>query len=397
MNTTATTLSSSFSKSLKFLLAFSVTLIVANLYYYQPILKEIGNTLFIPNSYWGLLIAIVQFGYLLGVVFLVPLGDLISKKKLILTNLSVLAASLVISYFAISPLSFFVSSFFLGLGASTIQMIIPYSANLVPEKERGAMIGTLMSGLMFGIMLSRPFASLMTEYFGWHSVFASSAVMAFILLFLLYAFLPETPTQRTQKNYFSLLCSMFGIFSEFKIIRLRGFYQASLFGVFCLYWTAAPLHLASDYKLSQSQIALFALIGISGAFIAPMAGRWADKGLTARLTSMALLISSLSFLLEPMTLGHSLIGLIVLCLSGVILDACVTTNLVCSQKKIFSLPSEKHSRANGIFIAIIFLGGGLGSFLGAWSYNYGGWLLTSLIGISFPLWPLMVHLKNKNA
>lgn len=121
MNTTSTILSFSFSKSLKFLLAFSVTLIVANLYYYQPILKEIGNTLFIPNSYWGLLIAIVQFGYLLGVVFLVPLGDLISKKRLILTNLSILTASLVVSYFAISPISFFISSFFLGLGASTIQ------------------------------------------------------------------------------------------------------------------------------------------------------------------------------------------------------------------------------------------------------------------------------------
>lgn len=389
-------LSSSFSKSLKFLLATSVGLIVANLYYFQPILKEIGNTLLIPSAYWGLLIAVVQLGYLLGVLFLVPLGDLINKKTLILTNLGVLALSLLGAYLAISPISFFVSIFFLGMGTATIQMIIPFSANLVPQQERGAMIGTLMSGLMFGIMLARPISSILTDHFGWHSVFIISGIVIVSLVILFYVTLPDSVPQSTHKNYPALLKSMFGVLKEFKIIRFRGFYQASLFGVFCLYWTAVPLHLMNVYNLSQSQIAVFAILGIAGAFVAPMAGRWADKGLTSQLTTLALIVASLSFLMEPITMSHSAFSLAMLCLSGVILDSSVTMNLVCSQKRIFSLPSDKHSRANGIFIAIIFLGGGLGSFLGAWAYNHGGWLLTSLIGLTFPLLPLYIHLKNKD-
>lgn len=391
-------LSLSLTPSLRYLLAFSIGLVVSNLYLYQPILREIGTTIDLKESLWGLIIAIVQFGYLLGVVFLIPAGDLINKKKLILVNLGVLLSGLIMGYFSHSDWQFILASFAIGLGSSTVQIIIPYSASLVSDSERGKLIGFLMSGLMFGIMLSRPAASLLTDFFGWKSVFVASGGALLVLITLLKRSLPDSPPSPQAKNYPQLLVSMFGLFKEHVVIGQRGFIQASLFGTFCLFWTAVPLHLEKVYGLNQSQIAVFALIGISGALIAPWAGKWADQGYTTKMTTYALMIASLCYVVEPLQPLSGFIGVFILCVLGIILDACVTLNLVASQKIIFSLPREKHSRANGIFIAIIFLGGGLGSFLGAFTYNKINWETTRFCGFLLPLIPLILHLRiNKKA
>lgn len=384
-------------RSLVFLLAAAVGITAANLYYAQPLVAMISHALGLAPEAAGLVVTFTQIGYGLGVLMVVPLGDMLENKKLILTMIALTVLGLLGLAFATSIIPYFAAAFATGLGASTVQIIVPYSADLVPEHKRGEIVGSLMSGLMIGIMLSRPVASFLTDLFSWHAVFVVSGALMLLLAFMLHRVLPpRRPKQQTPLSYPHLLKSMLKLMVTVKVLRRRAIYQAFLFGAFCLFWTASPLLLAGpDFQFSQIKIAIFALVGVAGAVSAPFAGRAADRGHGQAATALALLGSSISFGLGLLFEAGSLMALLALVLSAILLDAGVSANLVLGQRAIFSLQPELRGRLNALYIATIFVGGASGSALAAWSYAKGGWHLTALCGFAMPICAFLYFLTER--
>lgn len=388
--------SSAPSKGLVFLLAVAVGVIAANLYYAQPLVALISQALGLAPTAAGLVVTLTQIGYGLGVLLVVPLGDIVENRRLVLAQIGLTVLGLCGLAFATELVPYFIAAFATGLGASTVQVIVPYSAHLVSEENRGRMVGSLMSGLMVGIMMSRPIASFLTDLFSWHAVFILSAAMMVLLGATLYRLLPARVPSTRGIPYSKLLGSMIHLFLESSLLRRRAIYQACVFGSFCVFWTASPLLLASpEYHFSQTQIALFALVGVAGAVAAPFAGRAADRGHGQIATAIALLASAFSFLLGLLFPPGSLAALIALVFSAVLLDAGTSSNLVLGQRAIFALAPEKRSRLNALYIATIFVGGASGSALGAWAYSTGGWKLTAWCGFLLPAIAFLCFLTEK--
>lgn len=374
------------NRSLILLLSAAVAFIAANLYYTQPIASLIGESLALAPEATGLIVMLTQIGYGLGVIFLIPLADITENKKLILIMLGVCTVSLVGLGTTSSIVPYFLAALLVGVGSSTVQVIVPYTASLVSESHRGRTVGTLMSGLMIGIMLSRPFSSLVTDLISWHAVFYLSAGLILILSFALYKKLPPRLPQNNNLKYSDLLGSMGHLFIRTPVLRRRGLYQACMFGAFSLFWTASPLLLAGpEFQFSQKAIALFALAGVAGAISAPLAGRWADRGLSREGTAIAMLTGALSFWVSLIFTPGTWPSLVSLVIGAIMLDAAITANLVLGQRAIFSLRAKYRGRLNGLYVATIFVGGAFGSSIGAWAYVKGGWTLTALIGSLMPL------------
>jgi predicted MFS family arabinose efflux permease len=373
------------SRPLIILLAVAVGVIAANLYYAQPLVAMISHALGLAPEAAGLVVTLTQVGYGLGVLLIVPLGDIAESRRLVMTMMAVAILGLLGLAFVTQLIPYFIAAFATGVGASTVQIIVPYAAHFTPKEKRGQVVGNLMSGLMIGIMLSRPIAGLLTDAFSWHAVFILSAFLMTLLALALYRVLPPRPPTNKDLHYFKLLNSMVHLFLRTEVLRRRAIYQACLFGAFCLFWTASPLLLAgSEFHLSQSAIAIFALVGVSGAISAPFAGKAADRGWTRGATALAMIASSCSFLISHFFHSGSSGALAALVVSAILLDAGITANLVLGQRAIFSLEPEFHGRLNGLYIATIFIGGALGSALGAWAYARGGWDLTSWVGLLMP-------------
>ncbi len=379
-----------------FLLATAVGVIAANLYYAQPLVAQISRALGLAPELAGLVVTLTQAGYGLGVLLLVPLGDIAENRRLVLAMIFAAIVGLLGLAFATQPLTYFLAALLTGLGCSTVQVIVPYAAHFAVEEKRGQVVGSLMSGLMIGIMLSRPIASLLTDLFSWHAVFVMSASLMTLLGLSLYAILPPRPPALTGLHYSKLLASMWHLFLRTRVLQRRGFYQACLYGAFCVFWTATPLLLAGpDFNLSQTGIAIFALVGVAGAVVAPFAGQAADRGWTKGATMTAMIFSSGSFLLSHFFAAGSSAALGALVVAAVLLDAGITANLVLGQRAIFSLAPELRSRLNGLYIAMIFVGGSIGSALGGWAYAYGGWWLTSWLGFLLPLSAFICFLTER--
>ena len=223
------------SKNLVLLLGASVGIVAANLYYAQPLIAPISHSLGLDAAIAGLAVMLTQAGYGLGVLFIVPLADLLENRKLILAMLSLATISLLGVALSTELIAYFVSAFTLGLGASAVQVIVPYAAHFTPDRERGRVVGNLMSGLMLGIMMSRPIASLLTDVFSWHAVFYLSATVMAILVVALVKFLPPRVPLSRGLRYQDLLGSMLQLFLRMPVLRRRGVYQASLFSAFCLF------------------------------------------------------------------------------------------------------------------------------------------------------------------
>ena len=374
------------SSSFIFLLALAIGVTVANLYYAQPLAILISHDLGLSSELAGLVVTLTQLGYGIGVFCAVPLGDMVENRRLILALCLTTIIGLLILIFSREMVSYFASAFIIGLGASSVQVMVPFAAHFVPAENRGHTVGKLMSGLMTGIMLSRPLASVASELSGWHAVFLISLVMMSAIFILLYWRLPTRTPSPAEITYPTLLLSMVQIFLATPVLRRRSFYQAMLFGTFCLFWTAVPLYLGGpEFKFSQSAIAVFALVGVTGAVSAPFAGRAADRGWTQPATFTAIAVCVVSYLLGLIFAAGTIPALAALVVSAILLDAGITANLILGQRAIFLLQPELRSRLNGLYIASIFGGGSLGSALGAWSFSRGGWPLASRMGICLPL------------
>ncbi|TPV47405.1 MFS transporter [Bacillus dicomae] len=383
------------SSGLIILLATACGIIVANLYYAQPLIGVISNEIGLSNSSAGLIVTLTQIGYVVGLLFLVPLGDIVENKKLILILLFLSAFALISMVFVKSATLLLITSFFIGLGSVAAQVLVPLVSYLSSENARGRIVGNVMSGLLLGIMLARPISSLVADMWGWNAIFALSATVIIVLVFVLSKVLP-TRKPKGKTNYIALLNSMWQLLRTTPILRRRAIYHACVFGAFSLFWTTVPLLLSSPaFHFSQTAIALYALVGITGAIAAPIGGRLADRGWTRPATGIALTVVIISLLLPLFIQSSSPFGIAVLVFAAILLDMGVSANLVLSQRLIFSLSPEIRSRLNGLFMAMFFLGGAVGSFIGGWAYALGGWNLTLWIGIAFPTIALLYFASEK--
>ncbi|MDQ0874505.1 putative MFS family arabinose efflux permease [Paenibacillus sp. V4I3] len=380
---------------LTMLLATACGIIVANLYYAQPLVGLISSSIGLSASSAGLIVTLTQIGYVVGLLFIVPLGDIVENRRLVVLSLLLTAVALIVTAMTKNPMLFLAASLFIGLGSVATQVLVPFASYLASESTRGRVVGNVMSGLLLGIMLSRPLSSLVADFFSWQAIFALSATAVIVLAILLSKVLPaRRPTAST--NYVALLVSMWHLLRTTPILRRRAAYHACVFATFSLFWTTVPLLLSGPvFHFSQKEIALYALVGVAGAIAAPAAGRLADRGWTRPATGIALGIVIVSVLLPLMIQTNSPIGITVLVISAILLDAGVSANLVLGQRAIFSLGPEIRSRLNGLFMAIFFFGGALGSALSGWAYTSGGWSAALWIGIIFPIIALLYYATEK--
>ncbi len=385
----------SISPALTFLLATACGLIAANLYYGQPLAGIIGSELGLSAGATGLIVTLTQIGYGVGLLFVVPLGDLIENRKLVVSSVSMAVLSLAAAAFAPHAATFLIAAFLVGVSSVAVQVIVPYAAHMAPHAIRGRVVGNVMSGLMAGIMLARPVSSLLSEVVSWRGVFLTSAAVMALLAVVLFRLLPiRMPEARL--SYGSLMASMGRLALHTPILRRRAIYHAFLFAAFSLFWTTTPLYLSGPhFNLSQGEIALFALAGAAGTVAAPIAGRMADRGWTRVATLFALVSVALSFAVTHLAPEGSHLALAILVVAAIVLDFGVTTNLVLGQRAIFTLGAEFRSRLNGIYMATFFMGGAIGSAVGGWAYAVGEWQAASWIGFALPMAALLYFLTEK--
>lgn len=388
MNATPHT-TSTMTRGMVMLFAFCCGAIVANIYYAQPIIELIAPDIGLTPATASLIVSLTQIGYALGLFFLVPLGDLLENRKLMLLTTVVAIASLLGAAFTAQPNLFLLVSLLIGFSSVSVQILIPLAAHLAPAESRGRVVGSIMGGLLLGILLARPVSSVVADHFGWRAMFmAAAGLMAFISVVLMLTIPKRQPDHSA--TYGQLLGSLGTLLRRQPVLRQRAFYQGCMFATFSLFWTAAPLELARNHGLSQSEIALFALVGALGAIAAPIAGRLADAGHTHRASLLAMLFAALSFLPAFVHPLYSVIGLAV---TGVVLDFCVQMNMVLGQRAIYALDANSRSRLNALYMTSIFIGGAFGSAIASSVYEHGGWLGVMLVGSAFPLVALLRFLS----
>ncbi len=390
------------SSGMTMLLAAAAGIIVANLYYAQPLVGPIGAALGMPPGATGLVVTLTQVGYCLGLLFIVPLGDLVENRRLIVSGLVATGAALAMAASASTAWQFLLAALAIGLGAVVAQVLVPFAAHLAPEATRGQTVGKVVSGLLLGIMVARPVASLLAGFGGWQAVFGIAAALVLLLAAVLHFKLPQRRPAAAQR-YGALIASLWPVLANTPVLRRRALYHAGLFGAFSLFWTVVPQALSGpDFGLGQNGIALFALVGMAGAVASPIAGRLADGGHTLGATAIALAVGALSFML-PLFAPHSKpLALGLLALAAIVLDAAVAANLVLGQRALFALGAEIRSRLNGLYFALFFAGGALGSALGGWVYAQYGWHAALVTGMLLPalalpawLWEAAEHTASR--
>ncbi|MGV8937850.1 MAG: MFS transporter [Allorhizobium sp.] len=388
---------SGISRAMTFLLAAACGLIAANLYYGQPLAGPIGAALGLSPSATGLIVTLTQIGYGAGLLLIVPLGDLVENRRLILTMIGLATAALLAAALSSAPLPFLAASLAIGVGSVAVQVIVPFAAHLAPAVSRGRVVGNVMSGLMLGIMLARPAASLIAAFSSWHMVYFLSAGVMVVLAIVLARTLPKR-VPPAKLGYAALIASMGHLILNEPLLRRRSLYQACQFAAFSLFWTVTPLLLAGpEFGLTQRGIALFALAGVAGAIASPIAGHLADRDLGRPATILGLSTVIVAFLISHIGETGSMLSLGLLTASAILLDFGVTTTLVVGQRAIYGLGAEQRSRLNGIYMATFFAGGAIGSAVGAWAFVQGGWLLASSIGLALPLTALAFFATEKSS
>ena len=387
------------------ILAIAVGVIVLPLYAAQPLLASIGPSLGISSDNIGIVATMPMLGYATGLVFLVPLTDLVEVRRLVLLTLGVGIAALIAVAASPSAPIFLAAAFVVGITATATQMLIPLAAGLAAEAVRGRTIGRLMSGLMIGVLLSRPEASLAADAFGWRGAFLLNAAGLSIVLLALCLLLP-TKAPSTRSSYAVLLRSLWTTLLQEPVLRRRALYQAMCMGAFGCFWTVIALRLEGPpFGFGPVGIAAFALAGIGGAVIAPVAGWAGDRGLTQAATRLAHALAVIGSILAGVAgadwfglafFARPLPSLALLISSAVILDMGVIADQALGRRSINLLRPELRGRLNGLYTGLFFLGGGLGSVIAGVAWAHGGWSLVCLAATSFACAALVLEIVLDN-
>ncbi len=371
------------SRRLIVVLAVACGLMVANLYYAQPLLDDIARTFGVGSGAAGFVITLTQLGYAAGLLFLVPLGDRMDRRRLVFTILGGSVTALLVATVAPSVGALAAVGLVIGLTSVSAQVLIPFAATLAGDAERGRVVGQVMSGLLLGILLARVASGLLGQVVGWRAVYAIAAALMVALGFVLWRELPRLPVaaDTARGSYGALLRSVGTLIREEPLLRRRMAYGGLGFAAFSVLWTSLAFLLARPpYGYRQATIGAFGLLGAAGALCASFAGRLADRGLTRPATGGFLLATFVGFGLLALGGGGQLFPLI----AGVLLiDLGAQGVQVSNQSVIYRLRPEARSRITTAYMTIYFLGGALGSATAATAFARGGWSAVCLIGAGY--------------
>lgn len=360
-----------------YLLAIAVGVSVSCLYLNQPLLQTLGRELNTTNGNIGLVASFTQIGYAIGLFFIVPLGDVMPKKKLILIKQSLLIVTLLAAAAATSWVTLLISSMFMGLFATVAQDYVAYSTDLAEEKNRGKVIGLVMSGLFMGILCSRTLSGVVAGISGWRSVFILFALSSIILSVIVYYKVPTVLTS-AKTTYAELLKSLIFQFKTKKKLRTSLFTQGLLGFAFSAFWTNLSFYLGGPtFNLSPAHIGLFGIAGAAGVLGAPIAGKMADKQSPYIGINFGIILVFASFVLMYLIPT----SLIILALGAVIFDLGLQIALVSHQSIIFSLEAAARARINAIFMTGLFTFFALGSLISVRLQQSYGWTAVLLSGI----------------
>jgi len=381
------------TKLLILVMSIACGLTVANLYYIQPLLGDIAKTFHVDQLSIGFAAMLTQIGYAIGMIFILPLGDIKEKRNLIVIMLLFSVISLMSMFFSSNIYILTISSFAVGFTSIIPQLIIPLAAQLSNPQQRGQTIGTIMSGLLIGILLSRTVSGILGSYLGWRIVYLIAAIMMFALMLILRKLIPLC-NPISDIKYSELLKSMIHLIKTEPILRESSLNGALIFSAFSAFWTSLIFLLeSSHYNMGAEAAGLLGLVGVSGALAAPLVGKVADKRGSRFAIGICIVVVIVSYLLFFL-FGFKIWGLV---LGVILLDLGVQSCNVSNQARVHSLNEETRNRLNTIYMVSFFLGGAFGSFLGSYSYSHFGWYGVCTFGIITQILALIIHNISKKA
>lgn len=367
--------------------AVAAGLSVANVYFAQPLLDSMARDFSISPAAIGLVVMLTQVGYGLGLIFIVPLGDLVDRRRLIVGQGMLSVIALIAVATARTEAILFASMAAMGLLAVVVQVLVAFAATLATPAERGKAVGMVTSGVVIGILAARFVAGLLADLGGWRSVYLASAVLTLLMVGLLLRVLPRQHSPDSTDSYLATLRSIPSLFLHDRILLVRGILALLIFASFSTFWTALVLPLsAPPFSYSHTQIGLFGLVGLAGAIAATSAGRLADRGFGQWTTglSLALLLASWGLIaLLPLSIPGLLVGV-------VLLDLTVQAVHVTNQSVIFARHPEARSRLVGGYMVFYSIGSALGAIIATMGYAYAGWSGVSALGAMFSVTALIV-------
>ncbi len=357
------------SRALVLLMAAAAGLAVANIYYAQPLLDVIRQGLGMSVTATGLIVTASQLGYGLGLTFLVPLGDLVERRILVVAMTVGISACLAAMAFAPSSSVLLAAALMVGALSAVAQVIVAFAATLAGPAEIGRVVGSVMSGLLLGILLARIAAGYLAQLEGWRAVFAAASAFMVVLALVLYRGLPPYRAH-VAVSYPALMKSVFSLLMEEPLLRLRSVYGAIGFASFSVLWTPLAMMLSRPpYRFSSGTIGMFGLAGVAGTLSASLAGRMSDMGQVGPMTGITSSLLALSWL--PLKLGdHSVL---ILVFGILLLDFAVQGLHITNQSEIYSLHPDARSRITSAYMACYFAGGVFGSALSSFAYAHFGW------------------------
>ncbi|MGC0794824.1 MFS transporter [Pantoea agglomerans pv. betae] len=356
------------SSRMIFLFSLTSALAVANVYSAQPLLESIAASLQVSTGTIGTVVTATQSGYALGLIFLVPLGDCVNRKKLVITQLMFSVLALITAAVAPDLMTLLCAMLLVGLMAVVTQLMVAWAAMLASPEQRGQVVGSVTSGIVIGILLARFVSGMIADLAGWRAVYLTAACLLLLISLILAKVLPATAGQTRRTSYPHLLLSVFRLFLTEPQLRRRGILALLIFAAFSMLWSSMVLPLTA-LSLSHTQTGMFGLAGLAGALAASRAGAWADLGLGQRATGLALALLTFSWL--PIAALHT--SLLLLIFGVILLDFAVQTVHVINQSLIVAARPEAASRLVGAYMCFYSLGSALGAIAATQLYTHWGW------------------------
>lgn len=378
--------SAGLTPSLILLMSIATGLAVASNYYAQPLLETIARNFSLSASTAGFIVTAAQLGYAAGLLFLVPLGDMFERRMLIVSMTLLAAGGMLITASSQSLGMLILGTALTGLFSVVAQILVPLAATLATPDKRGKVVGTIMSGLLLGILLARTVAGLLANLGGWRTVFWVASVLMALMAIALWRGLPKMKSE-THLNYPQLLGSVFSLFIHDKLLRTRAMLGCLTFANFSILWTSMAFLLAAPpFNYSEGMIGLFGLAGAAGALGARPAGGFADRGKSHLTTTVGLLLLLLSWL--AIWFGHASVPMLIIGI--LVLDLTVQGVHITNQTVIYRVHPDARNRLTAGYMTSYFIGGAAGSLISASAWQHAGWAGVCLAGMSVAVLNLLV-------